>query len=196
MQLTQKLIEKFCMNTLSATGMLYREKLYGQMLVLLYSSIDSMGLLDARPTQTSASGESFKNWVKKCLLTYPGLEYNEVDLWAARCAVLHTFTSESDLSKGGRAREVQHYSGPKDSPMAKAFVAATKTIDNGKHVHAHIEDTYLAFLEALKVFPKDLLNNSGKDPAYEARLHKVLQQFALLTSNNALKSRTSFAGTG
>lgn len=61
---TQELIEKFCMNTLGATGMLYKEKLYGQMLVLLYSSIDSMGLLDAPPTQASASGESFKNWVK------------------------------------------------------------------------------------------------------------------------------------
>lgn len=176
---TQELIEKFCMNTVSAMGLLYRDKLYGQMLVLLYSSIDSMGLLDAPPTQTSASGDSFKNWVKKYLLTYPGLEYNEVDLWAARCAVLHTFTSESDLSKRGRAREVQYYSGPKDSPMAKAFVAATKIIDNGKHVSAHIDDTYLAFLEALKVFSKDLLNNCSKDQAYEARLNKVLQQFAL-----------------
>lgn len=176
---TQELIDKFCLNTLNAIGMLYREKLYGQMLVLLYSSIDSMGLLDAPPTQTSASGESFKNSVKKYLLTYPGLEYNEVDLWAARCAVLHTFTSESDLSKGGKAREIQYYSGPKDSIMAKAFVAATKTIDKGKHVPAHIEDTYLAYLEALKVFPKDLLNHCGKDPAYKARLNKVLQQFAL-----------------
>jgi len=63
--------------------------------------------------------------------------------------------------------------------MAQVFVAATNTIDNGKHVPAHIEDTYLAFLEALKVFPKDLLMNCGKDPAYEARLKKVLQQFAL-----------------
>lgn len=176
---TQDLIEKFCMNTLSATGMLYREKLYGQMLVLLYSSIESMGLLDAPPTQKSASGESFKNWVKKYLLTYPGLEYNEVDLWAARCAVLHTFTSESDLSKGGKAREVQYYSGPKDSPMAQAFVAAANAIDNGKHVPANIEDTYLAFLEALKIFPDDLLNNCSKDSAYEARLNKILQQYAL-----------------
>jgi hypothetical protein len=175
----QELIDKFCMNTLRATAMLHKEELYGQMLILLYSSIDSMGLLDAPPTQTSASGESFKNWVRKYLLTYPGLEYNEVDLWSARCAVLHTFTSESDLSKGGKAREVQYYSGPKDSPMAQAFVTATRTIDNGKHIPAHIEDTYLAFLEALEVFPQDLLNNCGKDPAYEARLKKVLQQFAL-----------------
>lgn len=176
---TKELIDKFCLNTLNAIGALYREKLFGQMLVLLYSSIDSMGLLDAPSTQTSASGESFKNWVKKYLLTYPELEYNEVDLWAARCAVLHTFTSESDLSKGGKAREIQYYSGPKDTPMAKAFVDATKTIDNGKHVPAHIEDTYLAFLDALKVFPKDLLNNCVKDPAYEARLNKVLQVFIL-----------------
>ncbi len=176
---TEGLIQKFCLTTLEATGALYQKNLYGHMMVLLYSSIDSLGLLDAPDTQTSATGESFKNWVKKYLLVYPGLEFNEIDFWAARCAVLHTFTSESDLSQKGKARQLQYYSGPKDSPKAKAFVAATKAIDNGKHIPAHIEDTYLAFLEALKVFPNDLLQNCSKNPAYAARVNNVLQQYAL-----------------
>lgn len=176
---TESLIEKFCMNTLNATSLLYKEGLYGHMLVVLYSSIDSMGLLDAPPAQTSASGASFKNWVRKYLLVNGTFEFNEVDFWASRCSVLHTFTSESDLSKAGKAKQIQYYSGPKDSLMAKAFVGATKDIDGGKHVTAHLEDTYLAFLESLETFPKDLLENCKNDEAYDARLCKILQKYSL-----------------
>lgn len=178
-QSAEALIEKFCLDAVNATSLLYKAGLYGQMLVIIYSSIDSMGLLDAPPTQASASGDSFKNWVKKYLLTNGAFEFNEVDFWSARCSVLHTFTSESDLSKAGKAKEIQYFSGPKDSPMAQAFVSATKSIDNGKHVPAHLEDTCLAFLEALKIFPNDLLAKCKSDPAYEVRLKKVLQKFAL-----------------
>jgi|SRR5690554_877995 len=178
-QNSDDLIGKYAVNTVKATQLLYSQTLYAHLLVLIYSSIDSMGLLDAPPSQTSASGESFKNWVKKYLLPNGKFEFNEVDFWAARCSVLHTFTSESDLSKTGKAKEIQYYSGDKESKMAKAFVAATKEIDNGKHVPAHIEDTYLAFLEGLKLFSKDLAANCKSNPTYNDRLNRVLQQFAM-----------------
>lgn len=173
------LIEKFSVSTVEATGLLYEKTLYGQMLVLLYSSIDSMGLLDAPPEQVKATGETFKNWVKKYLLPNGQFDFNEVDFWAARCSVLHTFTSASDLSNDGKAKEIQYYSGPKDSPVAQAFVTATKEIDNGKHVPAHIEDTYLAFLKGLGSFVEILSASCKTDPSYEKRLRQILQLFAM-----------------
>ncbi|MBR7799142.1 hypothetical protein [Undibacterium fentianense] len=176
---TEVLIGKYISNTVDATRLLYENNLFGHLLVLIYSSIDSMGLLDAEPSITSASGHTFKNWVKKYILVYPGLDFNDVDLWGARCAVLHTFTSQSDLSRKGDARQIQYFSGPKNSPMALAFVAATKDIDNGIHVSAHIEDTYLAFLDGLKNFYADLVNNCRNNPAYEIRLNNVLQHYSL-----------------
>jgi len=176
---TEALIEKFCIDTLRATGLLYQEGLYGHMLVVLYSSIDSMGLLDAPENQTSASGHTFKNWVKNYLLPNGEFEFDEGDFWAARCSVLHTFTSESDLSRSGRAKKLQYYSGPKDSSSAQAFVEATKYIDGGTHAPAHIEDTYLAFLEALKVFPNDLLEKCKDNEIYETRLRNLLQRHSI-----------------
>ena len=178
-QTTDSLIDKFCIDTVTATGLLYDKGLSGQMLVIIYSAIDSMGLLAAPPSQTSASGVTFKSWVNNYLLPNGHFEFTEVDFWAARCSVLHTFTSESDLSKDGKAREIQYYSGPKDNPMAQAFVAATREIDGGKHVAAHIEDTYLAFLEGVKSFAQKLSDNCKTDPAYERRLRKIIQQHAL-----------------
>ena len=113
------------------------------------------------------------------MLTDARINFNEVDFWSARCAVLHTFTSQSDLSNCGKARELQYYSGPKDSLQAKAFVATTPLIDGGKHLPVHIEDTLLVFLDALKKVPFDLSANCKADPAYEKRLRNVLQQFSL-----------------
>jgi hypothetical protein len=173
------LIEKFLNNTLDAISLLYKNNLIGQMLVVVYSAIDSMGLLDAQPHQTSATGESFKNWVIKYILPHGHFDFNEVDFWAARCSVLHTFTSESDLSSKGRARQIQYYAGSKETEMAKAFVTATKEIDNGAHVPAHIEETYIAFLKGIKQFSVDLSNNCKTDPAYETRLRKILQKFTI-----------------
>lgn len=176
---TDKQIEKFITNSLTGLSLLYNAQLYGQMLVLLYSFIDSSGLLDAPPAQIEATGESFKNWVKKYMLSDPRINFSDVDLWSARCAVLHTFTSQSKLSNSGNARELQYYSGPKNSHEAKSFVAAAQSIEGGKHIPVHIEDTYLVFLEALKKFSLDLSSNCASDPAYEQRLRKVLQQFSL-----------------
>ncbi|MBC3829920.1 hypothetical protein H8K33_00195 [Undibacterium amnicola] len=177
-QSTEALIGKFISNTVDATGLLYEKSLFGHLLVLMYSSIDSMGLLDSAPDVTSASGQTFKDWVKKYILNSSVLEFNEVDFWGARCAVLHTFTSQSDLSRNGKARQIQYFSGPKDSPMGLAFVAATKNIDDGAHVSAHIEDTYLAFLDGLKNFYVDLINKCKSNSTYEIRLNHVLQNYS------------------
>ncbi len=176
---TDTLIEKFCASTMGATALLYSNGLYGQMLVVLYSSIDSMGLLDAPPAQTAASGETFKNWVVKHLLANGKFDFNEVDFWAARCSVLHTFTSESDLSNKGVAKQIQYYSGPKDAPMAQAFVTAAKEIDGGKHVPAHIEDTYKAFIMGVEKFAQELSKKCETNQSYERRLRKVLQLFSM-----------------
>jgi hypothetical protein len=72
-------IEKYLSNSLHGLNLLYGAKLYGQMLVLLYSCIDAMGLLDAPPSQIKATGDSFKNWVKKYMLGDPRINFNELD---------------------------------------------------------------------------------------------------------------------
>jgi len=63
-------------------------------LVLIYSGIDTLGLLAAAPEIEDATGETFKGWCKKYLLarlqSIDGKPLEAVDLWAARCGVLHT----------------------------------------------------------------------------------------------------------
>ena len=75
-------------------------------LILLYSAIDSFSALTEK---NNIKGKSvFKNWVKTWMLKKYPLKCNEVDIYSARCGLLHLQTSESDLSKEGKAREL-HY---------------------------------------------------------------------------------------
>ncbi len=171
----EKMIEGYFFATTKAVGTLFKENLLGHSLILIYSTIDTCGLLDAPPSQTSASGASFKAWVKKYLLSYPEIEFNEVDLWAARCAVLHTFTSESDLSKSGSARELQYYTGDKSAPHIQRFINFTRNHESGKHLPVHYGDLCEGFFQAIKAFVPDLADNCTSSQPHEDRLRKILQ---------------------
>ncbi|WP_313495884.1 hypothetical protein [Pseudoxanthomonas mexicana] len=175
----EEMITKYLLACIDATGTLYQKELYGHLLVVIYSSIDTLGLLDAPPDQVSASGASFKSWVQNYLVPQPSVEFNEIDLWAARCAVLHTFTTQSDLSRAGKAREIQYYGGDKTTPQAKRFVSITKAMDGGRHLPVHFEDFYGAFLQALRLFVPDLDAKCSADPKCEKRLREVLQIFPM-----------------
>ena len=173
---TNHLIDQFGLNILNASKLLYDAKLYSHLLVIIYSSIDSLGLLDAPSSQITATGISFKSWSQKYLLKKGIFEFNEVDLWAARCSVLHTFTSQSDLSRAGTAKELQYFSGPKESKKAKSFIVATKLIEGGTHLPVNIDEMYLEFLFSTQIFLEDLKNSCAADSAYEKRLRNVIQQ--------------------
>jgi hypothetical protein len=79
-------------------------------LILLYSGIDTLGLLSAPKGIHEASGKTFTDWCEKYLLsklqTIDGEPLTALDLWAARCGVLHTSTSVSKLGREGKVHEI------------------------------------------------------------------------------------------
>jgi hypothetical protein len=149
---TDDRIEKYLVSAVEAIGALTEKRLIGHALIIIYSTIDTIGLLDAPTSQVSASGDSFKNWVKKYLLCQPKVEFNEIDLWGARCAVLHTFTSRSDLSNAGHARELQYYFGDSTSPGGIGFAQAVRRVERGRHVPVNFLDFTKAFFLAAVSF--------------------------------------------
>ena len=172
------MMEGYFLAATKAVGTLFREQLPAHTLVIIYSTIDTCGLLDAPAGQNSATGASFKAWVKKYMLNFPGIEFTEVDLWAARCAVLHTFTSESDLSKSGAARQLQYYTGEKTSPHIQHLISITKSHENGSHLPVHFGDLCESFFQGLKSFFKDFEAICLTSSAHQERLRKVLQTHA------------------
>src|ERR1700724_1775650 len=96
------MLEKHMIDLQDAIEESYAKARYIPCLVLLYSGIDVAASLE--PNLGHGVGDRFKKWVDRYMLKSSSLKCTATDLFAARCAVVHTFTPESDLSKGGKAR--------------------------------------------------------------------------------------------
>ena len=78
-----------------------RERATTPALILIFSAIDVAGWLSA--VSPSASPRSrFTGWVARYLLPFSNLDCSAIELFAARCGIVHNFSSESDLSRGCR----------------------------------------------------------------------------------------------
>ena len=79
-------------------------------LTLIYSGIDTFGLLAASPGDLDATGDTYRHWCEKYILTrlrtIEGDPVTALDLWAARCGVLHTSTPLSKLEREGKAHQI------------------------------------------------------------------------------------------
>jgi hypothetical protein len=171
----EQMISGYFEATIDAVRTLYEKKLYGHCLLVIYSTIDTLGLLDAPPITTQASQETFKSWTKKYLLCDPDMEFNDVDLWAARCSLLHTFTPKSLLSNKGKAREFVYYSGDKDCTEALRLKEFSKSYQGGRHLLVNYEALMLIFFEALSKFVPVLEKNCLLVAEYKARLRNIYQ---------------------
>ena len=79
-------------------------------LTLIYSGIDTLGFLDAPARQQWATQASFEDWARcyvlPSLTPVVGGSPTPVDLYGARCGILHTSSSSSRLGRKGIAREI------------------------------------------------------------------------------------------
>ncbi len=92
---------------LKTIGTLWDAELPEAVLTIIYSGIDAFGLLAAPPGVLDANRTTFKQWCEKYILprlhTVEGTAITAVDLYAARCGVLHTSTPLSSLEREGNA---------------------------------------------------------------------------------------------
>lgn len=179
MTATSTIIEKYFISTIEASQALYDKNLIGHLLVIIYSTIDTLGLLDAPIHQTAATGDSFKSWVTKYLLTNRSFEFNATDLWAARCGLLHSFTSDSNLARTGQVRQLQYYQGDDTCESAIQLETLAKSIDNGRHLMVNVENFYMGFLDSVAQFAVELELKCHKSEVHKKRLRSIFLQHSL-----------------
>ena len=73
---------------------------------LCYATIDAVAALSRPEGQRETSRSVFIEWVDTYLLPADGLTCNAIDLYGARCGVLHTYRPDSGLSAAGEARPI------------------------------------------------------------------------------------------
>lgn len=172
-------IEKYFNSVVEAVDLLHQKMLLSQALTIIYSSIDACGLLNAPDLQEKSTGTTFKAWVEKYMLISNTLECSADDLWGARCAVLHTHSSISDLSKASKVREIQYISGPPEDLKVKAFIAAAKDIGDRNSIMVNIDLLIIDFVDAIGRFSKEMTQRIEQSEVCRQRASYVLQNFAL-----------------
>jgi hypothetical protein len=130
-------------------------------LMLLYVGIDVIASLD---TGGRASRKGFIKWVATYLLKDAALECNAIDLYAARCGVVHTLTAQSDLSRSGKARVIAYAWGNADAQMLRSATALMKRNDV---VHVHVTELVVAFRNGIATYLDDIGSDSMRQQVFE-----------------------------
>lgn len=138
-------------------------------LVLVYAGIDIMASLSWPTASKKKQGETFKGWVKKYLQP-ADLGCGDVDLWAARCGLLHAYSAESSLSDKGKARKI-YYSWGNAKPEA-----LQKWIDelNKPAVAVSVDRLFQAFYDALLRLASDMESDQHLAQKIYERANKIL----------------------
>jgi len=81
--------------------------------ILAYCAIDAMAFLYMPEEKQKVEKSDFINWVENYLKTEVAqpYQYNGVDLYGARCGIVHTYSAESDLSKKNISKKIGYIKG-------------------------------------------------------------------------------------
>ena len=168
--------EKLLKNLMSLTNGIdacLERKLKGPALILVYSTIDTAGWLDT--DQSFTTRQAFINWTEKYLLTSKPLACDAIDLFAARCGLLHTFTPDSQLSVDGKARRLCYAWGTAKVADIQRLIDLT----NGNKTYAavHVDDLYEALKLGLLAFIDDVANDHQRNVRVTAKAKKFFSEW-------------------
>lgn len=79
-------------------------------LTLLYSAIDILLTIEKRANK--GTRHSFVRWVDSYMLPNDAFQFSALDLYAARCGIIHLFSGDSDLSRKGQAKRSSTHGEP------------------------------------------------------------------------------------
>ncbi len=155
-------IDQFGLDTVDAVAVLIKANRYLQALVILYAAIDTLAW------STRAAGDvtrsDFVAWVT-AYMDPTRLRCTADDLYAARCALVHSGAAESRMSREGKASELWYATAPKSVPILEGMIRR-KGID-AKVVY--VTDLVAVFADGAMKFADELT-------AQEARRLEVTQR--------------------
>ncbi|WP_372740292.1 hypothetical protein [Neptunomonas sp.] len=131
-------------------------------LCLIYSGIDAAAWVAYGDIPVK---ERFVRFVSEFMYKEKPLDPQPIDLYAARCAVLHTMTPDSKLSKNNKAVPVSYAWGTADLEELKK---AADTLKPGELSYLHLNDLSLSFRLGLALF----VEHSGDNEECKERIKK------------------------
>jgi hypothetical protein len=144
-------LNKNLTNLVNAIELCIDNKLIMPALILLYSGIDVVGALEQTPnTGTKAN---FTRWVDSYMLKASPLGCTAIELYGARCGILHTMAAESDLSRRGKARQITYAWG---KAKAEDIRTAGKILNQTEILSIHVNELLDSFKRGLASYFKEI----------------------------------------
>lgn len=131
-------------------------------LSLLYTGIDVIASLERQPGEKA--WQSFTRWADRYMLQQTELQVTALELYGARCGILHTFTAESTLHARGQVRQVWYAWGsarPEDLQRAVDSLGKRAT---AVHVRDVVEAFRCGAAAYLDEFASDVRRQEGIAP--------------------------------
>ena len=162
-----------------------KNKLINPALVLIYSCIDTLAYLDREESEEEVTKRCYIRWVNKFLLPNSNLNCRAEDLYGARCALIHTSTAESSMSKKGKARMIYYASGNAKIDPLKKFIE--KQLPNKKIRIVHANTLYMALLDSIARYLRYLAKDKVKIVLFTKRSEKILGYMDAVMVTKALE---------
>jgi len=148
---------------LSAIDLLCREGKIVPALLLIYSTIDILSSLVRKNSDQDTKKTDFIDWVQTYMLPHPDIQISAVDLYAARCGMLHALSPTSNLSRGQAAKEIAYACDAQTASEARRTLTARGK--DGKVAVVSIPAIIECFLLAGEKFTRAL----GSDASLQQR---------------------------
>ena len=162
-------LEKNFYNIIKSIELCLNAKLQISSLVLLYSGIDIVAWLNRPISKERATRKDFIRWVDDYLLPNPNIKCKAIDLYAARCAIIHSYSFSSELSKKGEAEEICYSWG---NANIKSLQNDIDRRFKKSAVAIHINDFLEAFREGIEKFKLFIKNDKEKEKIVCDRANK------------------------
>jgi hypothetical protein len=142
-------------------------------LVLLYSAVDVASWLDSREPDAHAK-QRFPGWVSKYLLKGGTLDCTAMELYGARCGIVHNFTAESSVNRGGKVRQIVYAYGTSSPNTLNEMSERTHM----PFVAVKVEDLVSAFRRGLQTFLDEVAMDSRRTERLNSRAGKVFARMS------------------
>lgn len=80
---------------------------FGAATILIYSGIDTMSSLTI-PEGQNVTRSDFVRWTQKYISLCKEYAVSGDELYSARCAMLHSYSTDSDMTRNGRCRQIAY----------------------------------------------------------------------------------------
>jgi hypothetical protein len=163
-------LEALVRDQIKAIDLLDRNRLSSSSLMLIYTTIDILGSVSIEK-QKSTNRECFFHFVNEYMGENLPEGVYDIDLWGARCGLLHAYSPESDHSRAQKAKQLIYACGAASKEELQYRIAQQPNSD--EYVAVHVDD----LINALRDGCVKLIKGTKDDPLLRKRAEERVLTF-------------------